>query len=55
VYLASKLRKAGATRFDLGDFSVDFLAPEDGGPAELPPAKTGMVTFADIESGKYFE
>jgi len=48
------------TEFSLGDFTVNFGIPEAGeATTALPPlkpdAKPGMVTFADIESGKYFE
>lgn len=58
VSFATKLRRAGVTEFSLGDFTVNF-GIQDQAEATLPPlapdAKPGMVTFADIESGKYFE
>ena len=60
VSFATKLKRAGVTEFSLGDFTVNFGVPEASDatnalPPLKPDAKPGMVTFADIESGKYFE
>lgn len=60
VSFVTKLKRAGVTEFSLGDFAVSFGVPEaidatNALPPLKPDAKPGMVTFADIESGKYFE